>query len=104
MATPKSDELPEEEDPVSSPPIEEAVEILLAPYLPCSDYKDCDKKFSTNEIISALEIHYGVPQGNLDFHTPDAGLRVIAKLKMLGYQYINAGELNLMWMFKRKSG
>ena len=96
---PKTDE--EDSDDIDLP-IEDAVKKLLAPYIPVEDPKDADVYFTTKEIITALEEHYGVPQGDNSFITLDAGQRVMDKLVSLGYSYINTGGLTLQWIMKKK--
>ena len=94
------DVAPEEDK--DKPPIEDAVTILMAPYVPAQTEMDADKTFTTNEIIAALEMHYGVPQGDVSYVTNDAGVRVIKKLTEMGFRYANTGDLQLQWLLKKK--
>lgn len=83
--------------------VDDAIIILLEPYEAVTDRKDADKLFTTNEIIQALETHYGWPQGDSSFITPNAGKIVMDKLKSLGFTYINTGDLQLQWMMKKRT-
>jgi len=42
----------------------QSLDNLLAPYTPTAEERDSDIQWSTNEIIAALETHYGLPQGD----------------------------------------
>lgn len=93
----------DDNDPIlTDEKIADAIDILLAPYLPAESELLSDKLFSTNEIIAAIEMHYGVPQGDPSFNTPDAGMRVVKKLNDLGFTYVNRGGLQLEWIMKKK--
>lgn len=87
---------------LSADKINDCIDILLMPYVPAANEDEATKLFTTNEIISAIERHYGVPQGDPSFNTPDAGLKVVNKLKGLGYSYTNRGNMELEWMMKKK--
>jgi hypothetical protein len=80
----------------------DALETLLAPYVPADDPLEADKLFSTNDIISALEMHYGVPQGSTDYITLAAGPKIVEILTTKGFKYANTGGLSLQWMFRKK--
>lgn len=81
----------------------DAIDILLSPYEPAYDEKDADTHFTTAEIIGAVERHYGVPQGSTDFHTGNAGLKVVQKLQQMGFKFINTGGLKLQWIMRRRN-
>ena len=102
MATDKN--LPEDDDNPQDdfPDISDVVVVLLEPYIPAKSEKESDIQFSTNEIIAALELHYGVPQGNPDYYTKNAGVIVVSKLKEMGFIFINTGGLQLQWLMKKR--
>lgn len=102
------DEEEDLQDPAGKPPdisdqICDAVETLLLPYEPALTPLEADKLFSTNDIISALEMHYGVPQGSADYITLSAGPKIVSILSEKGYKYANTGSLSLQWMFRKKN-
>ena len=74
---------------------------LLAPYEPATDMKEADKLFTTNEIISALELHYGIPQGDPERGGIDGG-KLVEWMTKLGYTCGNIGDLQLQWLLKKK--
>lgn len=82
--------------------VEDAVAILLKPYVPCDDPAEATKTFTTSEIMQALELHYAVPQGTTDFFNPADGFRVVKKLEELGFKYANTGGLQLEWLMKER--
>ncbi len=82
--------------------LDDAVRTLLAPYEPADSEGDCDKRFSTNDIIAAIEMHYGIPQGSTDFVNLIAGPKIVEILTALGFKYVNTGGLQLEWVFKLK--
>jgi hypothetical protein len=83
-------------------PIEDALSILLDPYVPAMDRTEADAYYTTSEIIKSLEEHYSVPQGSGDFVTITAGAKVVEELKRRGFKYVNTGGLQLEWMMKRR--
>lgn len=98
----EDNEMQEQIDPQETA-LNDAIDILLMPYMPVEDEKDADTHFSTAEIIGAVERHYGVPQGSTDFHTGNAGLKVVEKLQQMGYKFINTGGLQLQWIMARRN-
>lgn len=96
------DDIDEKDEPNPYEKLQDAVAILMAPYDPVEDIKESDTFYSTNEIIQAIEEHYGVPQGDASFTTPDAGYRVVTKMIELGFKYINSGKLQLTWIMRKK--
>ncbi len=98
----EDNEKPEQIDPQEQI-LNDAIDILLLPYEPVDHEIDADTHFTTAEIIGAVERHYGVPQGSTDFHTMDAGLKVVQKLQQMGYKFINTGGLQLQWIMARRN-
>lgn len=99
--TPEKAENQQEEDGLM-PGMEDAIDILMKAYEPVTDPKEAEIYFSTNEIIQAIEEHYGLPQGDPAFHQPIAGTKVVQKLGRLGFVYINPGRLQLQWIMKKR--
>lgn len=104
MTTQKNHDI-EDDDPNDQPdeiPITDALTQLLDPYEPVKLEKEADKQFTTKEIIAALEMHYGVPQGDTDFTTLNAGKLIVDELNRRGFIYVNTGDLQLQWLMKKK--
>ncbi len=74
---------------------------LLEPYEPANTLKESTDQFSTAEIMSALERHYGVPQGDPD-HTAIDGKAIVDYLKENGWKCLNTGGLQLEWIMVKK--
>lgn len=93
-------------DPAEQSPEElgyfDSLRIMMAPYEPVDKEGDSDKQFSTAEIISALEQHYGIPQGNTDFSLI-TGDKIVEFMTKLEFICINCGVLELKWIMKRKT-
>lgn len=108
--TGKSDEKSSTVTWVVSPPTNEpkALEFyeslvtLLEIYEPAETELDSDKQYTTAEIIQAVELHYNVPQGDLESRGID-GQALVDYLKSLGFKYKNTGGLMLQWLMKRKA-
>lgn len=78
-----------------------SLDSLLAPYDPVKNERDSDVQWSTNEIISALEMHYGYSQGDGDENVID-GKELVEALTEKGFFAVNTGGLNLQWLMKKK--
>jgi hypothetical protein len=79
----------------------DTLRLLLNPYQPADSIEESNKQFSTMEIIQALELHYGIPQGNPNaFGIP--GEKVVEHMQEMGYKCINTGNLQLEWLLKKK--
>lgn len=81
---------------------EDAIDILLREFEPVDTLRESDTRFTTAEIIRAIELHYHVPQGSTDYFTRDAGLKVVQKLQKLGFRYVNTGGLKLEWIMRKR--
>lgn len=99
-STPSNDQEHDDNSP-DLIPIEDALTTLLSPYLPAEDMRTADKLFTTNELIQALELHYGVPQGSTDYFTGNAGIRIVKQLQHMGFRCANTGDLQLQWLMKK---
>lgn len=75
---------------------------LLKPYQPVDNERDSDLQYSTNELIQALEQHYGVPQGDPDVTGIDTE-KLVDYMKALGYVCVNTGGLQLQWLLRKKN-
>lgn len=72
---------------------------LLLPYKPVGLEKDSDIQWTTNEIIQAIEMHYGAPQGDPGSIAID-GIKLVDELKKRGFIAVNTGGLQLQWLMK----
>jgi hypothetical protein len=95
----QDDEIPEIPEDLQ-PDFYDTLRLLLKPYQPADTIEESNKQFSTMEIIQALELHYGIPQGN-----PNArgvpGEKVVEFMTEMGYKCINTGTLQLEWLLKK---
>jgi hypothetical protein len=96
------DVIDDKDEPNPYEKIQDAVEILMAPYTPIEDMSDNYVSYTTNEIIQAIEEHYGVPQGDASFTTANAGYLVVNRMTELGFKCINSGKLQLTWIMRKK--
>lgn len=80
----------------------DALDVMLMPYEPSQDVAGA-KLFSTNDIIQALELHYGVPQGDTNFYSLVPGQKIVERMKELGFSYANTGGLRLEWVLMPKN-
>lgn len=91
--------------PVTELPYYETLRSILEPYRPASSELDADKLYTSAEIIKAIELHHGVPQGLMgkmgikEFVQPEDFVRVMSHC---GYYPVNTGGLGLMWALKNK--
>jgi hypothetical protein len=70
--------------------------------MPAANELEADELLSTMEIISSLERHYGICQGDPD-NVAISGKALVNSLLKLGYRVCNTGSLQLNWMMKKKS-
>jgi hypothetical protein len=75
--------------------------VLLAPYEPALNELETDELWSTMQIISSLEKHYGICQGDPDI-SAISGPKLVDALLDLGYKVCNSGGTELSWMVKKK--
>jgi hypothetical protein len=80
----------------------DTLRVLLQPYQSTTKESESDKHFSTQEIINALEQHYGVLQGDPECGGIVNGEKIIEWMTKLGYTYANIGDLQLVWLMKKK--
>jgi hypothetical protein len=90
--------------PVKDLPWYETLRIMLEPYEPLKANEEADKTFTSAEIISFIEQHHGVPQGPIgkeirEFVYADDFVRA---MRYLGFYEVNAGDLQLHWVMRRK--
>lgn len=91
--------------PVPDLPYYETLKAILEPYRPADDEATADKTFTSAEIIQAIEVHHGVPQGPVakgdvtQWVEPEDFTRA---MKYCGYKAVNVGGLGLVWVMKRK--
>lgn len=76
--------------------------VLLSPYQPALNELEADELWSTMQIISSLEKHYGICQGDPDI-AAISGPKLVDALLALGYKACNSGGTELSWMVKNKS-
>jgi hypothetical protein len=76
--------------------------VLLSPYEPAVNELEADELWSTMQIISSLEKHYGICQGDPDI-AAISGPKLVDALLALGYKVCNSGGTELSWMVKNKS-
>jgi len=107
MTLPKhtDDDLPgdqnELDDEIPSLDIVNPLDALLYPYRPVTKEIDSDIQFTTAQIIQAIELHYGITQGDDDYRHIDGKLVVDEMIKR-GFKMVNTGGLNLQWILKNK--
>jgi hypothetical protein len=78
-----------------------AVRKLLSPYTPAATEKEADKYFTTQEIISAIEQHYGISQSDPEAQLIN-GVELVNVLEELNYRSANISGLEMQWLMKRK--
>jgi hypothetical protein len=78
-----------------------SLDSLLGPYEPVEKERDADVQWSTNEMVAALEMHYGYPQGEADAGVID-GKELVEALGDKGFIAVNTGGLNLQWLMRKK--
>ena len=81
---------------------EEVLTELLKPFSPAEDQTESEKDFTTGELINAIEMHLGIPQGDPDRPCIDGAL-VVDYMKSLGYKCVNTGDLQLQWLVKKRN-
>jgi hypothetical protein len=75
--------------------------VLLSPYEPALNELESDELLSTMQIMSSLERHYGICQGDPDI-SAISGPKLVDALLDLGYKVCNSGGTELSWMVKKK--
>lgn len=75
---------------------------LLEPYVPAKTITESTHQFSTNELLQALEMHYGLAQGDVDSFGI-GGEALVDYLKANGWVAKNTGGLQLEWLMKARS-
>lgn len=76
---------------------------FLEPYAPAASDAEADKYLSSPEIIAAIELHHGNPQGlqqglAVNFVEPADFVRA---MRYLGYRSTNSGNGQLQWLLKK---
>lgn len=94
------------EDPKDALPWREALHQLLAPYQPARSQADADTWYTTPDIISQLEQHFGVPGSDPMYQSsrPFEGAEVVQELEAMGYRAVNISGMGLHWLLARKGG
>jgi hypothetical protein len=80
----------------------DALRRLLSSYEPAAERSEATDFFTTNEIVSAIEEHYGILKGISDAGPWVDGQQLLDEMQALGFRAENTGGLQMQWLLKRK--
>lgn len=92
---------PLSKDDVKEIEFKDTLRHMLRIYQPVEDERDSDYQFTTQELVKAIEIHFGIPQGEETTPRFDAQ-DLVDYMYELGYTCVNTGGLQMQWLMKKK--